>query len=122
MANEITIGATITCTKSGLSVSGTVSGLAITQSGAQSYANVQPVGTTTEALDISDVSTIGYLWLKNTDATNFVEFDLNTPVSSSTSFCKLLAGEVALIPTRRTTIYAKADTAEVNVSVVALEL
>lgn len=121
MANEITLSASLSIVKSGVSIAGTVSGLAVTQAGDQSIGNVQNIGTSSEALTIGDVTTIGYLFLKNLDATNYVEFDLNNPVST-TAFCKLLPGEGALIPTRQTTIYGKANTAAVNVHVVAIEL
>ena len=121
MANEITLTAALSVVKSGVSISGQVNSKSITQAGDQSLGNVQIIGTSTEALTLGDVVTIGYLYLKNLDSTNFVEFDLNTPVAG-TAFCKLLAGEAAVIPTRQTTIYAKADTANVNVNVVAIEL
>ena len=98
------------------------SALSITQVGAQKIANVQIVGTTTEALVLGDVTTIGYLALTNLDATNFVQIGLATPVDASNAFCKLLPGESALIPTRQTTIYALADTASVNLDVLAIEL
>lgn len=91
------------------------------QAGTNNIGNVQNIGTTTEALVFGDVTTIGYMFLKNLDATNYVEFDLNTPVST-TAFCKLLPGECAFIPTRQTTIYGKSNTAAVDVMVVLFEL
>lgn len=93
----------------------------ITQSGTDNIGNVQNIGTTTEALVLGDVTTIGYLFVKNLDATNYVEFDLNTPVAG-TAFAKLLPGESMLVPTRQTTIYGKANTAACDCLVVAYEL
>lgn len=122
MANEITLSASLVLNKSGQSISGTVSGLAITQSGTNNIGSVQNIGTTSEALSFGDVATPGYLFLKNLDSTNFVNFDLNNPAVAGTSFCKLLPGECALIPTRQTAIYAKADTAACDVYVILLEL
>lgn len=120
MANEISLQALLTTSKNGVTISGSVS-KAITQTGDQAIGNVQIIGTATEALVLGDVTTIGYIYLKNMDATNFVSFGLNTPVAGD-AFCKLLPGEAAVIPTRQTTIYAIADTAPVNVNVVAVEL
>jgi hypothetical protein len=96
----------------------------VTQSGSTYSGNTQVIGTATEVLVIAADSVMpGYLFLKNLDATNFVEFDLNTPVSGgTTAFCKLKAGEFAFIPTSRITIYAKADTANVNVQILAVPL
>lgn len=121
MANETNISAQLTCTKSGQTVSGS-GNLPITMAGDQPFSNVQPIGTSTEVIDLGSVSTIGYLWLKNQDDTNFVQIDLATPVTSGSAFCKLLPGEFCMVPTRQTTIYALADTAEVNLAVVAVEL
>ncbi|NBR87386.1 MAG: hypothetical protein EB141_13335 [Verrucomicrobia bacterium] len=122
MANEITLTASLSLAKTGQNLTGSVSGLSITQSGSTNIANVQTVGTTSEQLSLGDVSSPGYLFLKNLDATNFVVFDLNNPAVASTAFCTLLPGEGAVIPTRRTAIYAKADTASCNVFVEMLSL
>jgi hypothetical protein len=93
-----------------------------TQSGAQLLSNVQIIGTTTEALLLGDVTTIGWLYLENLDSTNFVRVGLATPVTSGDAFLTIPAGQFALVPTRQTTIYAIADTANVNLRVVAVEL
>jgi hypothetical protein len=121
MANEIQLSASLSCTKSGATVTGTSSNV-ITQAGTPSIANVQIVGTTTEALLIGDITNIGYVYLKNLDATNFVQVGLNTPVADADSFITLLAGECAVFPTRLEVIYAKANTAPCNVQVVAVSL
>lgn len=121
MANEITLNAGATCTKSGVSISASASA-SISQSGAQNISNVQIIGATTEAITLGDVATIGYLFVKNLDATNFVTIGLATPVTSGDASIHLLPGEFALIPTRQATWYALADTAPVNLQVVAFEL
>lgn len=122
MANEISLTAGLSVNKSGQSISGILNGLAITQSGAQNIGNVQNIGTSSEALSIGDVSTIGYLYIKNLDATNFVTIDLNNPAVASSGYATLKAGEAMVIPTRRTQHYAIADTGACDVYVVALEL
>jgi len=94
----------------------------ITMVGAQYHRSVQIVGTTTEELALGDVATPGYLACTNLDATNFVQIGLATPVDAGNAFAKLLPGESCLIPTRQTTIYALADTANVNLDVLMIEL
>lgn len=121
MSNQITFSVQATVA---IATGGTISGVGHSspvQAGTNNIGNVQNIGTTTEALVFGDVTTIGYMFLNNQDPTNYVEFDLNTPVST-TAFCKLLPGECAFIPTRQTTIYGKANTAAVDVLVVLFEL
>jgi hypothetical protein len=120
MANEIILGASLSHTKNGTTVQGSTS-LAITQSGSKRIANVQAIGTTTEALVFGDV-TPAYLYLKNLDSTNFVMVGLNATTSSGNAFLKLLPGEVFSGHVAQSTIYAIADTASCNLEVVAIEL
>jgi hypothetical protein len=122
MANEITLTAALSLVKSGQTIQGAVNGLSIAQSGTNNIGNVQAIGTTSEALSVGDVTTPGYLYVKNLDATNFVVLDLNNPAVASTAFCTLLPGEACVIPTRRSAIYAKADTASCDVFAILLEL
>ena len=122
MANEISLTAGLSVVKSGQSISGILSALAITQSGTNNIGSVQNVGLTSEALSIGDVSTIGYLYVKNLDATNFVTIDLNNPAVASSGYATLKAGEAMVVPTRRTAHYAIADTGACDLLVIALEL
>ena len=118
MANEIQISASLNISKNGATFTGTGT-INVTQSGNPSIANLQAVGTTTEALSIGDITAVGYVFLKNIDATNFVQVGLATPVTDADAMITLLPGEFALFPTRLETIYAKANTASCNVLVVA---
>lgn len=69
---------------------------------------------------LGDVTTIGFLLLKNLSAANYVEID---SVNTFNGFPqKILAGEFILLKPQTATIYARANTAEVNLQVVALEL
>jgi hypothetical protein len=124
MANEISASAQLSATKNGVTLNNSV-GLTVQASkdmaGDQMTQNVQIVGTSAEALDVGDVSTIGYVLLKNLDTTNFVQIALDSGVSTQI-FAKLRAGDVALFPAATATIYAKADTANCNLLVMALEL
>lgn len=122
MSNTVSLQATIGWTDN---IQGSVSATgskSVTQVGAAASLVVQVVGTTTEQLVFpADSVTPGYLFLKNLDATNYVEFDLNTPVAG-TAFAKLKAGEFLLLPTTQTTIYGKANTGACNVQICVMPL
>jgi hypothetical protein len=120
MANEITIAATLSATKNGATVTSTASAL-VTMTGDEMLTNVQNVGTSAEAVTVTDLDTAGYAFFKNMDATNFLELALDSSVSTQV-FAKLFPGQFALLPLKTTTIYAKADTAGVNLLVTACEL
>ncbi len=118
MANEIQLQASLNITKNGATFAGSGS-ISVTQSGNASIGNVQAIGTSTEALLIGDITDLGYVFVKNLDATNFVRIGLNTPVVAADAFTTLLPGEFAMFPTRLETIYAIADTGACNLQVVA---
>jgi hypothetical protein len=120
MANEINIQAQLTVSLGGATINGAAS-KSITIAGTGLQATVQNIGTTTEALSFTDMDDIGYLYLKNQDATNFIMVGLVSPVSAGNAFLTLLPGEFALVPTRQETIYAIADTAACDLQVVACE-
>ena len=119
MANEITVNSSIYASKNGATLSQS-SSKTIDMSGDQMLANIQIVGTAAEAIVLGDVSTIGYLMLKNTDSTNYVEIAGEVGITNFVQ--KILAGEFILLKPEVATIYAKANTAAVNLLVVALEL
>ena len=121
MANEIQISASLNVSRSGASFSGQGSST-ITQSGTPSLANTQIIGLTSEALLIGDITAIGYLFVKNLDASNYIELSLATPVLAAAAFVTLLPGECALIPTRLEVVYALANSAPANLLVVAASL
>ncbi|MGE0605552.1 MAG: hypothetical protein AB7O62_00395 [Pirellulales bacterium] len=77
---------------------------------------VVSVGTSEEDLDVGDVATEGWLFLKNLDASNFITFGPKD--TTMTAFGKLKAGESCcfrLLP--GVTLRWQADTAAVNVQV-----
>ena len=71
--------------------------------------NYDSIGTDAEALDISDISTVEFVVIKNTDATNYVEIDCNYSSSFSADI-KLDAGKTAIFKPSGT-VQAKANTA-----------
>jgi len=120
MANEINASISLGVNKNGLVLNGGGSKTA-DMAGDQGLTNVQIIGTSAEAIVLGDVSTIGYVAFKNLDPTNFVQLALDSGVSTQI-FAKLLAGDVTLIKAATATMYAKADTANVNLLVTAVEL
>ena len=125
MANEITVSAKLSITKDGSTVTGDTS-KSITLTGSGKYANTQNIGTSVEQISFpADLVTegIGYVWLKNLDATNYVEISQNVSGTKHV-YCKLKPGEVALVRTHKAAtvdpdIWAQANTAAINLMVVA---
>lgn len=94
---------------------GTVS---VDQSAAGEFTLVSSVGTSEQDLTVpADIATLGYAFLQNLDATNYVEYG---PKSSGAMvpFGKLKAGEVACVRLDPgITLRWKADTAPVKVQI-----
>lgn len=122
MANEISAVASLTGTKGGITIQGSVTKQE-TLTGSGLWSNTQAIGTSAEQLSFpSDLTTEGitYLWLKNDDPTNFVEVGLDSGMTNK--FAKLLAGQAMLlrVHTGNPTYYAKADTAAINLRMTAV--
>ncbi len=117
MANEIQSSFTLRYSNSPTSASVTASFNA-DQAGTKYEAGVQTVGTAEENLAKNDVGTIGYLAVRNTDSTNFVQLGSSTGVYS----VKLRAGESAMLPWVGAQVIAKADTANCDVEYLIIEL
>jgi hypothetical protein len=120
MANEITLNASLAHSQGGTAVNGATS-KSVTQSGVKRIANVQNIGATSEAITFGDV-TPAYVYIKNLDATNFVYIGYQTPCTSGNAFLKLLPGEPFCGHVAQSVMYALADTAAVNIEVIAAEL
>lgn len=122
MANEITI------TDSGAVVNGgyrdqlTFGGTyRVDQAAAGSAGGIRTIGTSAENLVLTDIATPGILYVKNLDATNFVEIGVD-----NTGFVAMAKLEPGDPPARfriadSTTIQLKADTASCNVQFWCLE-
>jgi hypothetical protein len=122
MANEIQATASLTCSKSGQTITGNVT-QTNSLAGIGEWTSTQNIGTTTVQLSFPSTLTtegITYLWLYNSDATNYVQIGLDTPVTQI--FAKLLPGGVCLLPVYQgnPSYYAKANTAAINLRMVAV--
>lgn len=117
MANEIQVTSTLTASYGGTTVTGSVTKTITLASPYTLFSQTQNVGTTTEAIEVpADTS---WIWLKNTDSTNFVLIDYVSPAA----VMKLKAGESMIMrPADNTApvIYAKADTSAINLQIVAV--
>jgi len=111
MANELTLTVGMTFSKGGAEGQRSDS-IQVTVTGDAFNHNVQEVGTTEEELAQNTIlGTPGYLFVKNLDATNYVEIGTTTTKYA----VKLKAKEIALFRVDGTTIYAKANSAACNV-------
>jgi hypothetical protein len=116
LAKEITITSTLKYSKNGANASvGTT--FTADQTGDKYESGVQSIGTTEEALVKGDVGIVGYVAVRNLDATNFVQLGATAGVYS----IKLLPGKGAVLPWDGTTVLAKADTAAVEVEYLIVE-
>lgn len=91
----------------------------INQTGVDHQAGTQSIGTTEESVSwSSDIGDEGYLFIRNLDTTNYVQLGFSTGVYG----IRLKAGEFALIRLEPgATLYAKANTATVNIQYVLYE-
>lgn len=113
MANEISLVLRLTVEKGNFQQAINPGTLTVTMSGTTAAGGVQAIGTTAEAIGVTDVSTCGYAYFRNTDATNFVELGTGTG-GSFVAFAKLKAGEAAIVRLGTNAPTAKADTATIN--------
>lgn len=122
MANEITVGGSLSVVNGNLSVSKQFSGLRFDMTGDSYSANAQSIGTTYEALTIgADVGNQGWCIMRNLDATNYVEIGLDGGADLD-PFIRLEAGEFALFRLSPAIApYGKADTAAVVVEFIVIE-
>lgn len=87
-------------------------------SGSKAVTNIQNIGTSAEAIDIGDITTPGYMIVKNLDATNFVEI---RDGSAGADVIKIKAGEVQLFRLATTTPFGIAATAPCTIDYAIVE-
>jgi hypothetical protein len=121
MANSISFSAGLNLSGTGISLSGNGSASAV-QAGTNAIEDTTALSTTTSQISIGSIVTMGYLYVKNLDATNNVRIGLVTPVTSGNAFVTLQPGEFTIIPTRQTVIYAISVAATPQILVLAVEL
>lgn len=94
--------------------------LKVTQTTKGFLKHVFSIGASAETITFTDITTLGWLYLKNLDATNFVTYGPDS--SGQVDFGKLKPGEFALMRVKPgITIKATADTAACKVLVAMWE-
>ena len=117
MANEIILGFTAQIVNGAFRDSFQPGQLQVDQANIGRGGYTQSVGTSEEVVDFGDISTNGYMILRNLDDTNYV---LYGPESAGAMVVlgKLKPGEVAILRVAPTVVMrAKADTAAVLLDV-----
>jgi hypothetical protein len=120
MANEINIQASLTVQKFSPATQGT-GNKDITQTNSCACSNIQSLGTGTgQALELGVItSNLGYLFVKNLDATNNALLTLDS--ANAQVFALLRPSEFCLVPVNQNTLYGKSSASTVSVLVCACQ-
>ena len=120
MANEVTVSMSLSFSKSGVTDALSFSDLQFDVSGSKLIHHVQNVAITADqALDIGNLTTPGFMIVRNLDDTNFITMSGVTGLATQT--IKLKAGECALFRHMGTAPVASADTAAVSIEYLLIE-
>lgn len=117
MADEITITTGLSCTNGSLKILNSTTSIKYDQATARGgQPGVLNIGTSEETVTFTDI-TPGWSILTNLDSTNFVDLGFSTGVYGLT----LPAGAQCVVKFKSgMTLYAKADTAAVDLQIVSL--
>jgi len=122
MANEISITAKLSVSKGGTTVTNVTSTDSIDMTGTSMLTVVQSIGTSYEALTLTDIDTAAryFVMLRNKDATNYVEVSFD---AGSTFSLRMDAGELCgpLPMVAGEQIGCRANTAACEVEVICCE-
>lgn len=118
MSDEITINAFLSFTNGVRSDEFGETGLTFDMSGTDYVRKTQSVGTSEEALNIGEITTPGYILIRNRDATNFVSLRAAT---GGANCVKIKAGEIALFRLASTAPFVIADTSSVEIEYLLIE-
>ena len=119
MANEISLRPCIKCVNGRASVEIQIAMQRIDQAAAGFYHNIATIGTTEESIGaFGDIATEGWIYLRNLDTTNYVQWGFATTVYGG----RMAAGETVMFRAEPgLTLYLKADTADCKVEILCLE-
>jgi len=119
VADEITLNLKLAVSNGFLVQRFDPSTLTVTMTGTTAAGGAQTIATTVTSLGITNVSTCGYAYFRNTDATNYVE--IGTGTGTFVAFAKLKAGEAAILRLGTNAPTARANTAAVNLQYFILQ-
>ncbi len=111
MANELSLQIGLSYSKGG-DVDQVSDGTSITVSGTARMSGRQNIGTVEEQLVLGDVSSVGIVWIKNLDTTNYITVGT---VAGQRGF-RINAGECFPFRVANNAIYCAANTVAVDVS------
>lgn len=114
MANEITLTGSLQIANGDFKQDWRPGTIQVTQTTQGAAGGVQTIGTTSEAIVVTDVATPGYAFFRNLDSTNFVTIGSYVSTTYYPAI-KLKAGEYAIVRLATgLTFHALADTAAVK--------
>jgi hypothetical protein len=120
MADELMIQTRILFEKGDVKVSQGPTTLVLDVAGTDAIRATQEIGfAAAEAINKGEITTPGYMWVRNLDPTNFVEIGYDD--TGFKNVVKLKAGEEALFRLAQTTPQAQADTAAVRIEYIIIE-
>lgn len=122
MANEITMTFVAKCLNGKLTQKFEPGSLSFDQTAQGMHAPVVVVGTSEEDFAVGDVTTPGWLWLRNLDTTNYVDYGPLASSGGMIALGRIEAGEIAAFRMNPSaTLRWKANTAAVKVHAVLLQ-
>lgn len=111
MANELQVAGSISFTPTtGATLAEDFARAYLTVSGVSGIGNIISVGTGDESLALGDISTIGWVYARNLDATNYILLSADGTLYN----IKMKAGEFFLGRWNGAAIHAKANTGACN--------
>jgi len=116
MANELVLTATIGYEKNGAKTNRSTGTSYVTIAGTAVAQGIRSASTSWTSQSI--VAAPGYVFVKNLDATNYLELGPD----GSASAVKLLAGQWAIWPVAGTALYTRANTAAVDFEFICFSL
>lgn len=121
MANEITVSQQLSVTNGYASETFNVSGVRINQAAVGAHSPVWIIGTSEEDMAVGDVTTLGWLCLRNLDTTNYITYGPKSG-GSMVALGRLNAGESCMLRLEPgVTLRAIANTAAVKVKQLLLQ-
>jgi hypothetical protein len=120
MVDELTIKTQITFEKGDVKMKQGPTTLTLDVSGEDAIRATQSIGfAAAENIAKGEITTPGYMWVRNLDDTNFV--DIGYDDTGFKNVVQLKAGEEALFRLAQATPQAKADTAAVRIEYIIIE-
>lgn len=118
MANEATVTTSLQFKKGSVDLTLNDAASTFDVSGTKYVRGVQNVGTSEEALDMGDITSPGWCYMRNLDSSNFVQIRAAT---GDTAFMRLNAGEHACFRLVATAPFAIADTSALDLEYMIVE-